>query len=177
MESFKPILEKIKKIKQEKGYTNEVLAQKSGIPLSTLNKILSSVIKDPKIGTLIAITDALDVDINSLIYDNLNIKNKPNPKATDNLEKLANEYNLNVDDISFITKYINLPAKDRQHFLSLLRLLTSKNIDNSPVLKKPENKLNIKINIMLFIRRTSTQESSGWRSCRKKHPKRRLLCS
>lgn len=49
MESFKPILEKIKKIKQEKGYTNEVLAQKSGIPLSTLNKILSSVIKDPKI--------------------------------------------------------------------------------------------------------------------------------
>lgn len=43
MESFKPILEKIKKIKQEKGYTNEVLAQKSGIPLSTLNKILSSV--------------------------------------------------------------------------------------------------------------------------------------
>lgn len=118
MESFKPILEKIKKIKQEKGYTNEVLAQKSGIPLSTLNKILSSVIKDPKIGTLIAITDALDVDINSLIYDNLNIKDKPNPKATDNLEKLANEYNLNIDDISFITKYINLPAKDRQHFLS-----------------------------------------------------------
>ena len=37
--------------------------------------------------------------------------------------------------------------------------------------------INIKINIMLFIRRTSTQESSGWRSCRKKHPKRRLLCS
>lgn len=143
MESFKPILEKIKKIKQEKGYTNEVLAQKSGIPLSTLNKILSSVIKDPKIGTLIAITDALDVDINSLIYDNLNIKNKPNPKATDNLEKLANEYNLNVDDISFITKYINLPAKDRQHFLSLLRLLTSKNINNSPVLTKPDHKLTI----------------------------------
>lgn len=91
-----------------------------------MNKILSSVIKDPKIGTLIAITDALDVNINSLIYDNLNIKDKPNPKATDNLEKLANEYNLNIDDISFITKYINLPAKDRQHFLSLLRLLTSK---------------------------------------------------
>lgn len=48
-----------------------------------------------------------------------------------------------VDDISFITKYINLPAKDRQHFLSLLRLLTSKNIDNSPVLTKPDHKLTI----------------------------------
>ena len=78
-----------------------------------------------------------------MIYDNLNIKDKPNPKATDNLEKLANEYNLNIDDISFITKYINLPAKDRQHFLSLLRLLTSKNIDNSPVLTKPDRKLTI----------------------------------
>lgn len=36
-----------------------------------------------------------------------------------------------------------LPAKDRQHFLSLLRLLTSKNIDNSPVLTKPDHKLTI----------------------------------
>ena len=32
MESFKPILEKIKKIKQEKGYTNEVLAQNQVFP-------------------------------------------------------------------------------------------------------------------------------------------------
>ena len=78
-----------------------------------------------------------------MIYDNLNIKDKPNPKTTDNLEKLANEYNLNIDDMAFITKYINLPAKDRQHFLSLLRLLTSENIDNSPVLRKPDHKLTI----------------------------------
>lgn len=48
-----------------------------------------------------------------------------------------------MNNISFITKYINLPAKDRQHFLSLLRLLTSKNIDNSPVLTKPDHKLTI----------------------------------
>lgn len=143
MESFKPILEKIKKIKQEKGYTNEVLAKKSGIPLSTLNKILSSVIKDPKIGTLIAITDALDVDINSLIYDNLNIQDKPNEITTNILEKLANEYTLSVNDISFITKYINLPPEDRQHFLSLLKVLTSENIDNSPILTKPDHKLTI----------------------------------
>lgn len=143
MKSFKPILKKIKQIKQKKGYTNEILSQKSGIPLSTLNKILSSVIKDPKIGTLIAITDALDVDINSLIYDNPNIKDKSQQKTTDDLEELANKYDLNMDDISFITKYINLPAKDRQHFLSLLRLLTSENIDNSPILTKPDHKLTI----------------------------------
>ena len=37
--------------------------------------------------------------------------------------------------------------------------------------------INIKINITLFIRKTSIQENNGWRSCHKKHPKRKLLCS
>lgn len=143
MESFKPILEKIKKRKKEKGYTNETLAQKSGIPLSTLNKILSSVIKDPKIGTLIAITDALDIDINSLIYDNQNIKNKSIIKINNNLEKLADDYDLNINDISFINKYINLPAEARHNFLSLLKILTSEDITTSPILTKPDHKLSI----------------------------------
>lgn len=143
MESFKPILEKIKKIKQEKGYTNEILAQKSGIPLSTLNKILSSIIKDPKIGTLIAITDALDIDINSLIYDNKNVNNESTTKINNSLEKLADDYNLNVDDISFITKYISLPANSRHNFLSLLKILTSENINTSPILTKPDHKLSV----------------------------------
>ena len=142
-------MEKIKKIKQEKGYTNEVLAQKSGIPLSTLNKILSSVIKDPKIGTLIAITDALDIDINSLVYkDNKNstphIQNIQSKNLTNNLKNLANEYDLNVDDILFIDKYINLPIEDRHKFLSLLKILTSDKSDNNvPILNKPDHKLSI----------------------------------
>lgn len=143
MESFKPILQKIKKIKQEKGYTNEALAQKSGIPLSTLNKILSSVIKDPKIGTIIAITDALDIDINSLIYDkNTKINNKNiSPNINNSLENLVNEYNLNIEDISFITKYINLPLKDRHNFLSILKILVSDVDNNIPILTKPDHKL------------------------------------
>lgn len=143
MESFKPILEKIKKIKQEKGYTNEILAQKSGIPLSTLNKILSSIIKDPKIGTLIAITDALDIDINSLIYDSQNKNNKSTTKINNSLEKLADDYGLDTDDISFIAKYINLPANSRHNFLSLLKILTSENINTSPILTKPDHKLSV----------------------------------
>lgn len=142
MASFKPILEKIKKIKQEKGYTTEMLSQKSGVPLSTLNKILSSVIKDPKIGTIIAITDALNVDINSLVYDK-NIQSKStHDKITISLENIVDEYNLNIDDISFITKYINLPKKDRHNFLSILKNLTSDDIDkNIPILTKPDHKL------------------------------------
>lgn len=142
MASFKPILEKIKKIKQEKGYTTEMLSQKSGIPLSTLNKILSSVIKDPKIGTIIAITDALNIDINSLVYDKDIQSENTHDKITTSLENIVDEYNLNIDDISFITKYINLPKKDRHNFLSVLRNLTSDNINEKiPVLTKPDHKL------------------------------------
>ncbi|WP_302486846.1 helix-turn-helix transcriptional regulator [uncultured Megamonas sp.] len=142
MASFKPILEKIKKIKQEKGYTTEMLSQKSGVPLSTLNKILSSVIKDPKIGTIIAITDALNIDINSLVYDKDIQSENTHDKITTSLENIVDEYNLNIDDISFITKYINLPKKDRHNFLSVLRNLTSDNINEKiPVLTKPDHKL------------------------------------
>ncbi|WP_296899058.1 helix-turn-helix transcriptional regulator [uncultured Megamonas sp.] len=144
MESFKPILERIKTIKQEKGYTNEVLAQKSGIPLSTLNKILSSVIKNPKIGTLIAITDALDIDINSLIYTDKKYQSSQiqTSNLINNLNNLANQYNLNTDDISFINKYINLPIEDRHKFISLLKILSSDNSkDNAPMLTKPNHKL------------------------------------
>ena len=63
-------MERIKKIKTDQKLTNENLAKKSGIPISTLSKLLAGIIKDPKIGTIIALTDALKVDINTLIYEN-----------------------------------------------------------------------------------------------------------
>ena len=49
---------KLKKLNKKKAILMKFQPKNSGIPISTLNKILSSVIKDPKIGTLIAITDA-----------------------------------------------------------------------------------------------------------------------
>lgn len=67
--SFVPILERIKKIKAEQKLTNEALSKKSDIPLGTLSKVLASIINDPKIGIIIALTDALTVDINLLIHD------------------------------------------------------------------------------------------------------------
>lgn len=143
MESFKPILEKIKKIKNQRGYTNEILAEKSGIPLSTLNKILSSVIKDPKIGTIIAITDALDVDINSLIYDK-NIHINQQKKSANSLKDLAEIYKLTDNDIAFIQKYMQLSTKDRNNFLSILNILSSQNnASTTPKLDKAEHKLTI----------------------------------
>lgn len=163
MESFKPILEKIKRIKNEKGYTNEMLAKKSGIPLSTLNKILSSVIKDPKIGTIIAITDALDIDINSLIYPKTANTNKP-VKSTDSLNFLAEDYKLDFDDISFIQRYINLSTENRHNFLSLLKILTNDtNPSNIPQLKKPDHILSIEEKRRIVEYELSLEEKKQYR--------------
>lgn len=67
-------LENINKIKKEKGLTNEELAEKSGVPLSTLNKITSGATTDPKLGTLQAIAKVLECTIDD--FDDVSIKSK-----------------------------------------------------------------------------------------------------
>jgi len=68
--TFTPILERIKKIKAEQKFTNELLSKKSGIPIGTLSKILAGIIKDPKVGILISLADALGVSVDFLAYGN-----------------------------------------------------------------------------------------------------------
>ena len=52
-------LEVIQRLKKEKGITTKELSNIAGIPLGTLNKILSGQTKDPKLETLKAIAKAL----------------------------------------------------------------------------------------------------------------------
>ena len=59
--------EQVKKVKNEKGITNERLSSRSGIPFSTLNKILSNEAANPKLDVVIAIATALDCPISYLI--------------------------------------------------------------------------------------------------------------
>ena len=53
-------LEIINKLRKSKGMTSEQLSSKSGVPLGTLNKILSRVTKDPKLETLKALAKVLE---------------------------------------------------------------------------------------------------------------------
>lgn len=50
---------KLKERKKELGYTNEMIAEKSGIPLSTVQKIFSGATKHPRYDTLLELTKAL----------------------------------------------------------------------------------------------------------------------
>lgn len=56
-------IEYIKEIKKSKGFTNEELSTKSGVPLGTLNKILSGHTPDPQFETVKAICKALDISL------------------------------------------------------------------------------------------------------------------
>ena len=54
--------EEMKKRKQELHYTNEMIAELSGVPLSTVQKIFSGVTKYPRLGTMVALGKVLKED-------------------------------------------------------------------------------------------------------------------
>ena len=57
----------VKEVKKAKSMSNETLAELSGVPFSTLNKILSNDDADPKISVVKAIAHALECPIAYLI--------------------------------------------------------------------------------------------------------------
>lgn len=57
-------LEMIAIYKKKLGLTTEELSEKSGVPVGTLNKILSGATKDPKLETLKAIARVLGLSLN-----------------------------------------------------------------------------------------------------------------
>ncbi len=61
-------LEKIIEYKKKLGLTTEDLSKMSGVPIGTLNKILSGATKDPKLETLKAIARVLGLTLND--FDN-----------------------------------------------------------------------------------------------------------
>ena len=61
------LLFEIKRIKNKKGMRNDELAQRAGIPLGTLNKILAGQTGSPKLSTVCAIADALGVSLSELV--------------------------------------------------------------------------------------------------------------
>ena len=52
-------IRQLKERKKELGYTNEMVAEKSGVPLSTVQKIFCGATRHPRYDTLLALTKAL----------------------------------------------------------------------------------------------------------------------
>lgn len=75
-------LDKINEYKKLLGITTEELSRRSGVPIGTLNKILSGATKDPKLETLKAIARVLGLTLNDFDDEaSGNVKTPPNTLA------------------------------------------------------------------------------------------------
>lgn len=100
-------LEKIAEYKKKLGLTTAELAGKSGVPLGTLNKILSGATKDPKLETLKAIARVL-----GLTLDDFDDNNAPNDKT------IAPPYE--QMEILIARNGRELTTEERMHLIKLL---------------------------------------------------------
>lgn len=90
-------LEKIAEYKKKLGITTEELSRRSGVPLGTLNKILSGATKDPKLETLKAIARVLGCSLDD--FDDSPIRKNYEP-AGENLEGLITVYTRSKKNLS-----------------------------------------------------------------------------
>ena len=65
-------LKNLKKLRKQKGWSQEKLARESGISYQTLIKIEQGRIKNPKLETLIKLANALNVSLDNLIQGRKN---------------------------------------------------------------------------------------------------------
>ena len=119
MESY---LDRIKLMKNEKKMTNEQLAERTGIPLGTLSKILAGMSDSPKLSNIIAICNALDCSVEYIVSGT--------PENTNN-------YTLSADEIAFIEDYRQLDTHGRE----LISLIAQKELDRVGMLSEPAAKV------------------------------------
>lgn len=94
--NFQSLLARLQDAKAKSKLRTEDISAISGIPVGTLSKIFAGITKDPKIGTLIAISNALDISVDYLIYGKI-------PK-----------YDITTSEIELIKKYRQLDADGKQ---------------------------------------------------------------
>lgn len=68
MERYDNILERLKEAKKASGLKNAEIAEKTGISISTVAKILSGATKNASVQNLTAICDAIGADVNYICY-------------------------------------------------------------------------------------------------------------
>ncbi|HOA84905.1 MAG: helix-turn-helix domain-containing protein [Clostridiales bacterium] len=92
-------LARIKAEKSRKKITNEQLSEMTGIPLSTLSKMLAGFSESPKLSNIVAICEALDCSLDYIV---------------NGIPENTNNYTLEPDEIRFIEEYRKLDRHGRE---------------------------------------------------------------
>ncbi|MBQ3063956.1 MAG: helix-turn-helix domain-containing protein [Clostridia bacterium] len=112
-------IKRIKQIKSEKKMTNEELAEKTGIAVGTLSKILAGISESPKLSNFVAICQALNCSLDYIMYG---------------IEENRNNYTLDENEIALVEQYRTLDARGK----SAVDALLSHEASTSPTAaKKP----------------------------------------
>ncbi len=100
-------IERIKRIKNERKITNDKLSELTGIPLSTLSKIMAGISDSPKLSNIVSIADVLGCSLDYIV----------NGTPENN-----NNYTLTADEIEFMNVYRTLD----NHSKELLNMVAHK---------------------------------------------------
>ncbi len=92
-------IERIKARKNERRVTNEQLSEMTGIPVSTLSKILAGFSDSPKLSNIVAICDALDCSVDYIISG---------------VPENTNNYTLEPDEMRLVEDYRQLDRHGRE---------------------------------------------------------------
>lgn len=103
----------INELRKMKGLTSEQLAEKSGVPIGTLNKIIRGKTKNPKLETLKALAKVLECHLDD--FDPYHHNQSLNDCIND----------LQVDERDLITAYRCLPINDKRKVQDYLKAIRS----------------------------------------------------
>ena len=92
-------IDRIKKIKNEKKITNDKLSEITGIPLSTLSKIMAGISDSPKLSNIVSIADALGCSLDYIVSGT---------------PENHNNCTLSADELSLIEIYRKLDAHSKE---------------------------------------------------------------
>ena len=112
-------LDRIKLLKNEQRLTNEQLAEKSGIPLGTLSKILAGMSDSPKLSNLVALCGALGCSVEYVVSGT--------PENTHN-------YTLSAEEIRLVEDYRALDGWGR----SLAATVIAKELERATALREEQ---------------------------------------
>ncbi|MEQ2455263.1 XRE family transcriptional regulator [Flavonifractor hominis] len=112
------IAEKLVYIKKLRHMTTEEIAQRSGVPVGTLNKIFSGQTKNPAVGPVDKITRVLQIPIQYLLDDDLPVEcNIPTCKEDGCILFLSSQ------EVQLLTEFRSLDERYKQSVQSMITLL------------------------------------------------------
>lgn len=119
-------IDRIKKLKSEKKITNDRLAELTGIPLSTLSKIMAGISDSPKLSNIVAIAEVLGCSLDYIVSG---------------IPENHNNCTLSSDELDLVEIYRGLDSHSKELLMMVARKESQRTVGGTVVVPKMEKKL------------------------------------